>query len=522
MLNNETAILWDDALLTPHLETQVNKLGPRSKTNGLLHALTRQHSYDSLYQYLRFVVKAVCQVYGPNTVELVQQVERVNSMRLLPLNSVEEDIIEIYFQIGDSESVDLGDRAITVVPTDVGVKRAREDEGETAAEAVQPTQLDLAEEPAAKKPRTEDSEWIIQFEKLQAFHRSFGHLNVDAPLREWLDTQEQLNGKGELSVDRLEKLKEVGLVWAKTTTIDTAATATNNDESSATTTPAPEKADESAAWDAQYNQLSFFHQLQGHCNVPKHFPSDPTLPKWVKQQRQRYHEEQLTPHQVQKMEALHFVWGLGEDPVWDDFYAQLAAAQGAYNEENKMDDLGEWVSQQRLVKEHNQLSEQKVAKLESIGFEWIPADVLKKRKVARKSIGVALSLPTGTQLLEEKIKLQEDTVALQEGQVALLKEKLELCGQKVEWQKANRKLVQKLVQMKPDAAAVPKASAEEEAQAIQRLKERVAGQERTLEEQASKLKEQDEQIRKVLQQIEEKKEAIAARNAAEDMVTISI
>jgi Helicase associated domain len=96
------------------------------------------------------------------------------------------------------------------------------------------------------------------------------------------------------------------------------------------------QADNDARWRKRYEELVEYKNIHGHCNVPQ----STDLGKWVKMQRENKHESDLkregkTPHRkkpkpclsedrIAKLEAIGFQWRVAKPAVgWDRRYQQL-------------------------------------------------------------------------------------------------------------------------------------------------------------------------------------------------------
>jgi hypothetical protein len=150
-------------------------------------------------------------------------------------------------------------------------------------------------------------------------------------------------------------------------------------------------------WEERLAELVAFKAMpeHGHCNVPKSYPANPQLGVWVQTQRkqkERYAadpaDSQLTAERMKRLDALGFAWDLS--PVaWEERLAELVAfkAMPGYGHyivpvseaypENKQ--LGKWVTRQRAEKMKydanpatSQITAERVAKLEALGFPWHP------------------------------------------------------------------------------------------------------------------------------------------------------
>jgi Helicase associated domain len=82
-------------------------------------------------------------------------------------------------------------------------------------------------------------------------------------------------------------------------------------------------------WNDRYAELVQWKETHGHCNVPQ---SDPNLGKWVKMQRDYYNNTaegrtqrkgSLTQDKIEKLEAIGFEWRLLKMVGWDKRFEEL-------------------------------------------------------------------------------------------------------------------------------------------------------------------------------------------------------
>jgi hypothetical protein len=160
-----------------------------------------------------------------------------------------------------------------------------------------------------------------------------------------------------------------------------------------------------AGWEAQLAKLKTYRAMHGHCNVPQGWAEDPTLGKWVINQRQ--HKKKLdrgepsqgmTAERAAKLEALGFVWELSaearstqlskgrrDDTGWGVWLAKLKKYKRKHGDCNvpqgwaKDPRLGNWVSDQRKRKKKldrgepsSGMTAERAARLEALGFVWAP------------------------------------------------------------------------------------------------------------------------------------------------------
>ena len=189
-------------------------------------------------------------------------------------------------------------------------------------------------------------------------------------LGRWVGTQRQRRknfdkgDKSAMTQEQIDKLDEIGFLW------DASSTRSNN------------QANEEA-WNARYNDLIEYKNANGDCNVPRQYPANPKLGRWVSEQRTK--RSKLTPAQVQKLEDIGFAWKLrnasstrsnnqANEEAWNARYNDLIEYKNANGDCNvpkrypANPKLGRWVGNQRMKR--SKLTPAQVQKLEDIGFVW--------------------------------------------------------------------------------------------------------------------------------------------------------
>ncbi len=130
-----------------------------------------------------------------------------------------------------------------------------------------------------------------------------------------------------------------------------------------------------ANWEALFQALVAFKENQGHCGVPDRWSENPQLATWVGTQRQAFRKGKLSGERVARLEDLGVEW----DPVtanWEEMFQALVAFKKDKGHcrvptrwsENPQ--LGTWVGTQRQAFRKGKLSEERVVRLEALGFEW--------------------------------------------------------------------------------------------------------------------------------------------------------
>lgn len=157
-------------------------------------------------------------------------------------------------------------------------------------------------------------------------------------------------------------------------------------------------------WVLQYEALAEFKRTHGHChvqrNTPDKFHPNHKLALWVNRQRKAHDKKLLPQNRKEMLDALDFYWN-PNDYTWDEHYRVIVALKNEHGHVNipfSTNDVNdsnriyqphmEWAKQQRvqhIMREknmHNMMSDWRLQKLESIGFQWKPtgennAEILK-------------------------------------------------------------------------------------------------------------------------------------------------
>jgi uncharacterized protein YbgA (DUF1722 family) len=140
-----------------------------------------------------------------------------------------------------------------------------------------------------------ESTWKKQYEKLVEFKRNNGHCLVpkkypeDKSLGEWVSYQRQMHTNDKLRVDREGLLDEIGFVWK----VDKC--------------PPPLHTDD-PKWKNQYENLVEFKRKHGNCLVPKEYPEDKSLGRWVSRQRLLHSKNTIRLDRKGLLDELGFTW----------------------------------------------------------------------------------------------------------------------------------------------------------------------------------------------------------------------
>lgn len=136
-----------------------------------------------------------------------------------------------------------------------------------------------------------------------------------------------------------------------------------------------------ANWDEHFGELLAYKQAHGNCDVPAKWSQNRYLAAWVATQRKLYDKGRLLPERTKRLELL----GFNLEPfasAWDEMFAALSDYKQKYGDCNvpaqwkDNPELSTWCSTQRYayVKNRPPFSENRINRLEQIGFVWRPID----------------------------------------------------------------------------------------------------------------------------------------------------
>ena len=207
-----------------------------------------------------------------------------------------------------------------------------------------------------------DGDWDAMFAKLLEQMRPMNNgkrreSGASGELKRWMLTQRQSKKRGELDPEREKRLTSIGFEWEPF----------------------------SARWEKMLTELKQYHAAHGHCRVPSGLIANPALAKWVGVQRARKAVGKLSSSRITALDAIGFTWRLGaftgaRSPAeaWSSMYKQLQAhvikTGSSYvpqiNPDNQK--LGWWVTTQRRNRKRKRLTNDQIALLDALNFDWQP------------------------------------------------------------------------------------------------------------------------------------------------------
>ncbi|MEO6787219.1 MAG: helicase associated domain-containing protein, partial [Chthoniobacteraceae bacterium] len=175
---------------------------------------------------------------------------------------------------------------------------------------------------------------------------------------QWVKVQRRQARAGTLPVEQWWRLDALGLDWNP---------------------PGSEWNPGKHGWEARMNELRAYQSRHGHCRVPRFCAECPALARWVIAVRKRHREGKLRPERAGALEQMGFAWDAkpAQDMGrWQGQFARLVKFRERFGHcrvpakwrEDTV--LGGWVGNQRAFRKRGTLSAERVAQLESVGFEW--------------------------------------------------------------------------------------------------------------------------------------------------------
>mmetsp|Transcript_37585 Transcript_37585/g.112668 ORF Transcript_37585/g.112668 Transcript_37585/m.112668 type:complete len:1144 (-) Transcript_37585:315-3746(-) len=261
---------------------------------------------------------------------------------------------------------------------------------------------------AARKRAITDAVWESRFQELLEFKKCEGHTlvpkmySVNTPLAQWVHRQRTLRkkllageGNPKISKEQVEKLEKVGFVWDA-----------KQDPRFKVIEAERKRPEVEKLWEKYFKQLMQFKTQEGHCIVPKLYPTNQPLASWVAKQRQHYRLKKegkhtnMTDQHVWRLKAEGFVFANTRrnktfakierkrkrpqtEALWNERFRQLLLFKKKKGHtvvpknypQNPI--LSHWVFRQRALHRmlctghDSSMTEEQVRKLDRVGFVWV-------------------------------------------------------------------------------------------------------------------------------------------------------
>lgn len=189
--------------------------------------------------------------------------------------------------------------------------------------------------------------WDERLGELLAYKLEHGDVNVSQNnlkvLYAWTVHQRVSEKKGLLTIDRKNRLEEIGFDWEPFVTI----------------------------WEDKFNKLIAYKAEHGNLNCPSNNVDG--LCSWMGIQRNAEKNGELSLVRIKRLDDIGFKWNHLEQ-AWEDRINELLAYKAEYGDLNiprkYHNRLGVWVDSQRKALRNGNLPLEKENRLDEIGFAW--------------------------------------------------------------------------------------------------------------------------------------------------------
>ena len=176
-------------------------------------------------------------------------------------------------------------------------------------------------------------QWLIRFKELVEYKAKHGDCKVSAcdtpnkKLGKWVGQMRRDFKNGRLREERIARLNDIGFAWSmpKGPRYLNSQPRTREQRTPGRKTPRQKmKTPRSdAAWTAQYEKLLVYKEIHGHCNVSRCDKLNQKLGWWVRQVRVQYRKEELSVDRIAMLNQLGFVWRINKRIDWMSYYDEL-------------------------------------------------------------------------------------------------------------------------------------------------------------------------------------------------------
>ena len=196
-----------------------------------------------------------------------------------------------------------------------------------------------------------NNKWMVSYQELVNYKMKHGHLFVPyengkrTKLNSWISVQRLRLQQNRLSAKQIEMLDKIGF-----------------------RSPRPVE-----SWRENYQHLLAFKEKHGHTKVTRASAVPKKLCGWVSKQRESFSQKKLSVEQIKLLDKVGFIWSI-YPALWKENYLSLRAfkkAHGRINVSRKESmRLSNWITNQRIKRNQNKLSDEQISLLDKIGFVW--------------------------------------------------------------------------------------------------------------------------------------------------------
>ncbi len=136
-----------------------------------------------------------------------------------------------------------------------------------------------------------------------------------------------------------------------------------------------------ASWDIMFMEAKRYYEENGTLIIPNNYINENGyhLGQWIAAQRANYRKKQfLSDARIRRLESIGMIWNLDEK-LWNDTYQKCVRHYEKYrtisNIKKYAANLSQWLVNQRLKYRNNQLSQERIDKLNALEIVWDYNDI---------------------------------------------------------------------------------------------------------------------------------------------------
>lgn len=130
-------------------------------------------------------------------------------------------------------------------------------------------------------------------------------------------------------------------------------------------------------FDIYFNLAKKYYEKYGNLDISREFCEDEIyLGRWISSQRIKYKKNKLSDMHIKQLESINMIWDHREK-LWEDTYLILknyfdknGHSMVGRNEIIENINLGAWIETQKMMKNKNKLSDDRIKKLNDVNIVW--------------------------------------------------------------------------------------------------------------------------------------------------------
>lgn len=239
---------------------------------------------------------------------------------------------------------------------------------------------DFTYNPIIEKPKRIDN-WQLRFDELKEHYNKTSNFNLSFRdsnqkiIATWLTKQRKLFKQNNLSTEKVNQFQSIGYSLTESYRIKKVQKEKKND----------------TRWDDKFIQFKAFYEANKTFYILIGDNENKKLRVWIQSQISNYRRGKLSSEQIEKLASIGFAFAINQitkpkpvrevkerkdvEAIWNAQYLSLVDYKDKNGDCNVPrgygnTGLGNWVSRQRYSNRQNELSKDKIDKLNLIGFQW--------------------------------------------------------------------------------------------------------------------------------------------------------